>query len=95
MAAKRFRCPCCDERLSFDPKTGLATAVDPAKAKKSAGLDDLLKDHKRESERLGSVLDHAKDRQKRDAARLDDEFKKAAKDSKGDKSRPRNPFDLE
>ncbi len=91
-----FPCPCCGKRIEVNVRSGKARAVSFEESKKGKNLDGLLKDQKREGERLGSLFDDARDDQGHSKEHLDEMFKQAAVEAKKDKGKkPLNPFDRE
>ncbi|MBK8975279.1 MAG: hypothetical protein IPM29_05095 [Planctomycetes bacterium] len=91
---RRFRCPCCRERLELDTRTGEVRRPEDTGAE---GLDDLLEAQRGESERLDAMFEGAQDSHKRERERLDRLFREAKQEADDDEDagRPRNPFDLE
>ncbi|MCA8954753.1 MAG: hypothetical protein KDC87_01690 [Planctomycetes bacterium] len=91
----QFRCPCCHKKLEFDADNGRARVVEPGEGEQKVELDQLLDQHRQESARLDNAFDRAVDAQQRQAERFDDLLAEAKEKAKHDKSKPRNPFDLE
>lgn len=92
----QFACPCCDEWIEIDTRSGKARAVDPKSKKgKGADLDKLIDEQAKANEKFDSMFDQAKQDEDRRTQRLDDLLSDAKKRAKDDKSKPRNPFDLE
>ncbi len=91
-----FPCPCCGKRIELDTRTGLTRAI-KVEEKLGKDLDGLLADSKQESHRLDSIFQKSKDQVGKQKERLEDMFGKAIDEAKKDqdKTRPRNPFDLE
>ncbi|MGA1525494.1 MAG: hypothetical protein ACO4CZ_16130 [Planctomycetota bacterium] len=87
----QIRCPCCRKPIEVDTRTGKARA----QAGPESGLDALLDAHRNESERLDALFDAARDGHASEAERREDAFRRAAKEAKDDKSKPRTPFDLD
>ena len=91
-----FPCPCCGKLIELDTRNGLARAVKPEEKLGGKDLDGMLADTKKESERLDSFFNKAKDQQSKQKQRLDGLFGNAVEDAKKDKDKkPRNPYDLE
>ena len=87
----RVSCPCCKKTLEVDVARGKARAV----TGEGKTLDDMLQDHTQESARLDDAFDAARAKEADKKDQLDDLFRQAKEDSKGDTSKPRNPFELE
>ena len=90
----RFRCPCCDKLVELDTRSGKAHAL-KADAKPAADMDKLLGQQKHEGERLTDVFQDAREDHAKHKSKLDDAFSQAFEETKDDKEKPPNPFDLE
>ena len=92
----QFFCPCCNKQIEVDTRSGKARAVRADEAKGGRNLDDLLKDQRREGDRLTDLFDAAKHQETRTGDRLDEQLRRAKDEAKKDKdTRPRNIFDLD
>lgn len=93
-----FSCPCCSKRIEVDTRSGKARAVRPEEAKGGTDLDQMLKAHGREQERLGDLFRSASADQQKEKDRLARQLERAKEEARKDKDkdvRPRNPFDLD
>lgn len=91
-----FSCPCCGKLIEVDTRSGKARAVRPDEAKGGRDLDQMLKAHGREQQRLGDLFRSASEDQQKEKDRLASQLARAKEEAKKDKdTRPRNPFDLE
>jgi hypothetical protein len=87
----QIRCPCCQKPIEIDTRTGKARAM----ATKDTALDDLLDAQRREAERLDGLFDSVRDAGRSEAERREQMFRRAQEDAKGDRDKPRSPFDLD
>jgi hypothetical protein len=93
-----FSCPCCGKMIEVDTRSGKARAVRPDEAKGGRDLDQMLKAHSKEQERLGDLFRSASEDQQQEKDRLARQLARAKEEAKKDKDkdlRPRNPFDLD
>lgn len=91
-----FPCPCCNKLIEVDTRSGKARAVRPEEAKGGRDLDHLLKEQKKDQQRLGDLFSSARDLESRQSDRLEQQLERAKEEAKKDKDeRPRNPFDLD
>ncbi|MBL8748411.1 MAG: hypothetical protein JNK78_04575 [Planctomycetes bacterium] len=91
-----FPCPCCNKLIEVDVRSGKARAARPEEAKGGRDLDQMLKDHGRDRQRLGDLFSSAQDLEQKRGERLEEQLRRAKEEAKKDKdSRPRNPFDME
>jgi hypothetical protein len=91
-----FPCPCCNKLIEVDTRSGAARAARPQEARGGRDLDDLLADQRRDASRLGDLFTSAKDLEKRQADRLEQQLRRAREEAKKDPDqRPRNIFDLD
>ena len=91
----RFRCPCCDKYVELDTRSGKAHPLKADDGKPVADVDKLVDQQKHEGERLTNVFQQAAEDQAKHKHQLDDAFTQAFEDSKDDKEKPPNPFDLD
>lgn len=91
-----FPCPCCNKLIEVDVRSGKARAARPDEAKGGRDLDQMLKEHGRDRQRLGDLFSSAQDLEQKRGERLEEQLRRAKEEAKKDKdSRPRNPFDME
>ena len=91
-----FPCPCCGKLIEVDTRSGKARAARPEEAKGGRDLDQMLKSHGKEQQRLGDLFSSAKDQQARQAELLAEKLRAAKEEAKKDKDdRPPNIFDLD
>jgi len=91
-----FPCPCCNKLIEVDVRSGKARAARPEEAKGGRDLDQMLKDHGRDRQRLGDLFSSAQNLEQKRGERLEEQLRRAKEEAKKDKdSRPRNPFDME
>ena len=89
-------CPCCGKRIEIDTRSGKARAVRFEESKKGKDLDGLVEEHRHEDERLASLFDEARTDVSKQEERLEDAFKRAAREAEKHKDeKPPNPFDWE
>ena len=91
----RFHCPCCNEFVELDTRSGKARAMKADTKKVAAEMDTLLDKQKHEGERLTDVFQQAAKDQTKHKQKLDDAFSQAFEDAKDDKEKPHNPFDMD
>lgn len=91
----RFRCPCCDKNVELDTRSGKARPLKADEGRPAPDVDKLLDQQKHEGERLTDVFQQATEDQAKHKHQLDDAFTRAFEDSKDDKEKPSNPFDLD
>lgn len=91
-----FPCPCCGKLIEVDTRSGKARAARPEEAKGGRDLEQMLKSHGKEQQRLGDLFSSAKDQQARQADQLAEQLRRAKEEAKKDKdTRPPNIFDLD
>jgi len=92
-----FPCPCCGKMVEVDVRSGKARAVRADEARGGRDLDQLLKAHGREGERLGNLFDSAKADQRSEKEILETKLARAKEEARKDKDtgRPPSPFDLD
>lgn len=91
-----FPCPCCGKQIELDVRTGQTRAVRAEDKLGGKDLDALLHSQKKESERLGSLFDQAKDGHGKQKDRLDDLLKRAKDDAKkNEDEKLKRPWDLD
>jgi len=91
----RLPCPCCGKGVEIDVRARSIRAIDPQDARETKNLDELVAEQKRAAQRMGDLFDSAQGEEARRAQQLDELFRSAKRKSRGDTSKPRNPFDLE
>tara|TARA_B100001123_G_C14914219_1_gene869066 strand:+ start:143 stop:433 length:291 start_codon:yes stop_codon:yes gene_type:complete len=96
MGSKKLEviCPCCETKLQVDKKTG-EVIWEERKAKPTASLTDMMKDHKNRSREQENLFKKSSENLKERGRVLDEIFKESQKhvDKSGEK--PLRDFDLD
>ena len=96
MASFMVTCPCCDGRLTIDPKLEAVIAHEPAPRPKSgAGLDDALASLKGAAARRAERFQEELKAQEKKSKVLDRMFQEGMKKAKDMPGKPINPMDLD
>ncbi len=88
-------CPCCETRLVVDAATGEILSEERPKVDHSKTFDSALDEVRGGAKRRNDAFSKAFEKTKRLDDLLDQKFEEAKKKAAKDKSKPRNPFDLD
>ena len=88
-------CPCCSTRLVVDSETGEILSEERPEPDHAKTFDSALSDVRSGSRRRADAFSKAFDRTQRLDDVLNKKFQEAQKKAAKDKSKPRNPFDLD
>ncbi len=88
-------CPCCDTRLVVDAATGEILSEERPKVDHSKTFDSALDEVRGGAKRRSEAFSKAFEKTKRLDDLLEQKFEEAKKKAAKDKSKPKNPFDLD
>ena len=88
-------CPCCSTRLTVDVATGEILSEERPKPDATKTFQDAMGKVQSGASRRDDAFSKAFDRTQNLDDLLEKKFEEARKKAKKDKSKPRNPFDLE
>ena len=88
-------CPCCETRLVVDTASGEILSEERPKVDHSKTFDSALDEVRGGAKRRGEAFSKAFEKTKRLDDLLDKKFEEAKKKAAKDKSKPKNPFDLD
>lgn len=89
------QCPCCNEMLTIDVKSGKVISHTHNKKNNEMDLGRFIDDEKNRKETLEGLFEQSKKDDKKRKKQLDDEFFKAKQDPDSLKGEYQNPFDWE
>ena len=88
-------CPCCETRLVVETETGEVLSEERPKVDHSKTFDSALGEVRGGAQRRNDAFNKAFDKTQRLDDLLDKKFQEAKKKAAKDKSKPKNPFDLD
>jgi hypothetical protein len=88
-------CPCCSAKLVVDAATGEILAEERPKVDHGKSFDTALDEVRHGEKRRDEAFHKAFDKTQRLDDLLSKKFEEAKKKAAKDKSKPRNPFDLD
>ena len=91
----QVECPCCSTRLTVDVATGEILSEERLKQDSTRTFQDAMSRVQSGANRRDEAFSKAFDRTQKLDDLLEKKFEEARKKAKTDKSKPRNPFDLE
>jgi hypothetical protein len=90
-----FQCPCCSTRLVIDASSGEILSEERPKKDVQATFEKAMSDVRTGGQRREDAFTKAFDRTKNLDDLLEKKFEEAQKKASKDKSKPKNPFDME
>ncbi len=88
-------CPCCETRLVVDAASGEILSEERPKVDHSKTFDSALDEVRGGAKRRSDAFSKAFEKTKLLDNLLDQKFEEAKKKAAKDKSKPKNPFDLD
>ncbi len=88
-------CPCCETQLTVEKETGEILAERRPKRDMKKSFEDAMGQVRGGSQRREQAFSKAFERTQRMDDLLDKKFEEARKKAKHDKTKPRNPLDLD
>ncbi len=88
-------CPCCETRMVVDAATGEILSEERPKVDHSKTFDSALSEVRGSAERRSEAFSKAFEKTRRLDDLLDKKFEEAKKKAAKDKTKPRNPFDMD
>ena len=88
-------CPCCETKLVVDSASGEVLSEERPRVDHSKTFDSALSEVRGGAERRSEAFSKAFEKTKRLDDLLDKKFEEAKKKAAKDKTKPRNPFDMD